>query len=319
MMGQEILDVLGSRRKGIRGTLTLNVPISKVTWLRVGGFADLLFQPIDEEDLSVFLTILPSQIPVTVLGLGSNVLVRDGGIEGVVIRLSASGFGGIHLLGDESLKVGTAVPNKRVAYAALEASIDGFSFYYGIPGSIGGALRTNAGANGSETQDRVIRVRGVNRMGNIVTLSLSDMHYVYRHSGVDSDLIFTSVILQGIRGEKEMIKKKMNDAQGHRDTVQPIRERTAGSTFKNPLSYSSWKLIDEAGLRGFQIGGALMSCMHCNFMINTGPATGYDLETLGETVRERVFSHSGVLLQWEIKRLGRFSENQEVRGFAPGK
>jgi len=301
----------------IRGRLTTDAPMSKVTWFQVGGAADLLFSPADEEDLASFLKILPADIPVLVVGIGSNLLVRDGGIEGVVIRLGGKGFGQIEPLSPTRLKAGAAVPDKRLAAAALEAGLGGFEFYHGIPGAIGGALRMNAGANGTETTDRVVEVRALDRNGEKHVLSHADMGYSYRHSGADKELIFTSAVFEGLPSAKADIQKAMDEVQHHRETVQPIREKTGGSTFKNPLPHSSWKLIDEAGLRGFKVGAAQMSEMHCNFMINTGGATGHDLETLGETVRQTVFEKSGILLDWEIKRLGRFAEGKKVLTFTP--
>ncbi len=317
MTTNSLMNRLGDRFADIRGRITSDASMAKITWFRVGGPAELLFQPADEDDLSAFLKALPRDIPVTVVGIGSNLLVRDGGIDGVVIRLSAKGFGAAEAIGDNRIRAGAAVPDKRVAAVALEAGLDGFAFYHGIPGGIGGALRMNAGANGSETTERVIEVRAVDRAGEVLVLSHADMGYSYRHSGAPKDLIFTSVILQGEPAGRDSIQKKMDEVQHHRETVQPIREKTGGSTFKNPDGYSSWKLVDEAGLRGFSLGGAEMSKMHCNFMINFNGATAYDLELLGETVREKVFTHSGVELHWEIKRLGKFLKNKEIISFRP--
>ena len=315
MKGEALLSQIDT--SGIRGRLTPNAVMSKVTWFQVGGPADVLFSPADEDDLAAFLKVLPDEIPVLVVGVGSNLLVRDGGIEGVVIRLSGRGFGQIEAGGANQLVAGTAVPDKRLAASALDASLAGFEFYHGIPGAIGGALRMNAGANGTETTDRVVEVRALDRQGNRVVLSHEDMGYSYRHSAADKGLIFTSAVFEGVPGNKDAIQKAMDDVQHHRETVQPIREKTGGSTFKNPLPHSSWKLIDEAGLRGFKVGGAQMSEMHCNFMINTGGATAFDLETLGETVREQVHKKSGILLDWEIKRLGRFEPGRNVVSYQP--
>ena len=300
----------------IRGRLTPDAPMSKITWFQVGGPADLLFSPADEDDLAGFLKILPEDVPVLVVGIGSNLLVRDGGIEGVVIRLSGKGFGQIENIAGHKLIAGAACPDKRLAGAALEAGLGGFEFYHGIPGAIGGALRMNAGANGTETTNCVIEVRALDRKGERQVLTHADMGYSYRHSGADKDLIFTSAVFEGVPTDKADIQKAMDEVQLHRETVQPIREKTGGSTFKNPLPHSSWKLVDEAGMRGHQIGGAQMSEMHCNFMINTGGATAHDLETLGETVREKVHQNSGILLEWEIKRLGRFEPGFEVSAYS---
>ena len=301
----------------IRGRLTPDAPMSKITWFQVGGPADLLFSPADEDDLATFLKILPEDIPVMVVGIGSNLLVRDGGIEGVVIRLSGKGFGQVEQVSDTRLKAGAAVPDKRLAGAALEAGLGGFAFYHGIPGAIGGALRMNAGANGTETTDRVVEVHALDRQGAKHVLSHGDMGYSYRHSSAAKDLIFTSAVFEGEPADKADIQKAMDEVQHHRETVQPIREKTGGSTFKNPLPHSSWKLVDEAGMRGHMVGAAQMSEMHCNFMINTGGASGHDLETLGETVRRKVYENSGILLEWEIKRLGLFEQGKEVDVFKP--
>lgn len=317
MRGANLLNELQDRLKDIRGRLTPDAPMSKVTWFQVGGPADILFSPADEDDLSAFLKALPDTVPVMVVGVGSNLLVRDGGIEGVVIRLSGRGFGSVEQVGDTRLKAGAAVPDKRLAAAALDAGIGGFAFYHGIPGAIGGALRMNAGANGTETTNRVVGVSAIARDGSKHTLTHDDMGYSYRHSKAPKDLIFTSALFEGEAENKQKIQSDMDAVQHHRETVQPVKEKTGGSTFKNPLPNSSWKLIDEAGLRGYSIGDAQMSEMHCNFMINRGAATARDLETLGETVRRRVYENSGILLEWEIKRLGRFEEGKQVEPFHP--
>jgi len=317
MNGDALIKRLGSDVEGIRGRLTPDAAMSKVTWFQVGGTADLFFSPADEDDLAKFLKILPDDVPVMIVGVGSNLLVRDGGIEGVVIRLSGRGFGQVEVLADNRLKAGAATPDKRLAAAACDAGLGGFAFYHGIPGAIGGALRMNAGANGRETTDCVEEVHALDRQGRRHVLSRDDMGYSYRHSSADKDLIFTSAIFAGEPQNKEDIQEAMDEVQHHRETVQPIREKTGGSTFKNPLPHSSWKLVDEAGLRGYKIGGAQMSEMHCNFMINTGGATAYDLESLGEHVRKTVFENSGILLEWEIKRLGRFATGREIETFYP--
>jgi UDP-N-acetylmuramate dehydrogenase len=311
MKGQNLLKDLDMST--IRGRLTPDAPMSKITWFQVGGPADLLFSPADADDLATFLRALPEDVPVLIVGIGSNLLVRDGGIEGVVIRLSGKGFGKIENLGNNRLFAGAAVPDKRLAAAALEAGLAGFEFYHGIPGAIGGALRMNAGANDTETTNRVVEVHALDRGGNKHIISHADMGYSYRHSEASDGLIFTGAVFEGVPAKRDDIQRAMDAVQEHREAVQPIREKTGGSTFKNPLPHSSWKLIDEAGLRGFQIGGAQMSQMHCNFMINTGGATAHDLESLGETVRTRVKARSGVVLEWEIKRLGRFEKDREVK------
>ena len=299
----------------VRGRLSANADLSKVTWFRVGGPAQLLFQPADEEDLQLFLTNLPQEIPVMVIGVGSNLLVRDGGIEGVVIRLSAKGFGAMERDGDTAIRVGAASQDKRVAAFALECGLDGFAFYHGIPGGIGGALRMNAGANGTETKDGVKEIIAIDRKGARHVLSNADMGYAYRHSEAAADLIFTEAVYQGTPADKAAIQEQMDAVQHHRETVQPVKEKTGGSTFKNPEGTSAWKEVDSAGCRGLMVGGAQMSEMHCNFMINTGGATATDLETLGETVRARVLENSGIKLHWEIKRLGAWPEGVQISEF----
>lgn len=300
---------------GIRGRLTAGAEMAPVTWFRAGGRAELLFQPADEEDLAAFLAKLDPAIPVTVVGIGSNLLVRDGGIDGVVIRLSAKGFGQTLAEAGDRVRVGAALPDKRLAAFALEAGLGGFAFYHGIPGGIGGALRMNAGANGSETAERLIEVRALDRGGRRHLLSRADMGFSYRHTAAADDLIFTEALFQGEAQPREAIEAAMRAVQEHRERAQPIREKTGGSTFTNPPGARAWELIDAAGCRGLAIGGAQVSEMHCNFLINTGTATGYDLELLGETVRSRVLERSGVRLHWEIKRLGRFAAGASVEPF----
>ncbi|MCV9908465.1 UDP-N-acetylmuramate dehydrogenase [Brucella sp. HL-2] len=313
--GEALLKKLDGKLSGLRGKLMPDTGMDKITWFRAGGPAQVLFQPADEEDLSEFLKAVPEEIPLLVVGIGSNLMVRDGGIPGFVVRLSAKGFGEVQQVSETQLRAGTATPDKRVAAAALDAGLGGFHFYHGIPGGIGGALRMNAGANGVETRERVVEVRALDRKGDLHILSNADMGYAYRHSSTSPDLIFTSALFEGIPGDREEIKKAMDEVQNHRETVQPVREKTGGSTFKNPEGTSAWKEIDKAGCRGLRVGGAQMSEMHCNFMINTGNATGYDLETLGETVRAKVYENSGIRLHWEIKRLGLFQEGKQVKEF----
>ncbi len=294
---------LKSAMPDLRGRLLANESLAPLTWFRVGGPAQILFTPADEDDLAYFLMRLPQEIPVYVVGVGSNLIVRDGGMPGVVIRLSPRGFGETKADGD-TIRAGTAALDKRVAEAAAAANIGGLEFYFGIPGSIGGALRMNAGANGGETKDVLVEARGVTRAGEKVTFSNADMQFVYRNCGVDTSVIFTSALYRGQITEPETIRARMAEVQNHRETAQPIREKTGGSTFKNPPGHSAWKLVDAAGMRGFRVGGAQVSEMHCNFLINTGDATGHDIETLGETVRARVMENSGIDLHWEIKRIG---------------
>lgn len=313
--GEEFLTALGDRLSGVRGRVTPDAPMEKITWFRAGGVAQALFQPADEDDLAAFLKAVPQDIPLTVAGIGSNLLVREGGIPGFVVRLSAKGFGAAEAVSQTRINAGAATPDKRLAAVALEAGIGGFHFYHGIPGGVGGALRMNAGANGVETRERVVEVRALDRKGETHVLSHEQMGFAYRHSSASKDLIFTAAVFEGVPGDRDEIKAAMDAVQHHRETVQPIREKTGGSTFKNPQGTSAWKEIDKAGCRGLMIGGAQMSPMHCNFMINTGNASGYDLEFLGETVRARVLEHSGVRLEWEVKRIGRFKPRHEVDEF----
>ena len=294
---------LNAAMPDLRGRLLANESLAPLTWFRVGGPAQILFTPADEDDLAYFLSKLPRDIPVYTVGVGSNLIVRDGGVSGVVIRLSPRGFGEVKAEGD-TIRAGTAALDKRVAEAAAAANIGGLEFYFGIPGSIGGALRMNAGANGGETKDVLVEARGVTRAGERVTFSNAEMKFVYRNSGVDMSVIFTSALYRGTITDPDTIRARMLEVQNHRETAQPIREKTGGSTFKNPPGHSAWKLVDAAGMRGFRVGGAQVSEMHCNFLINTGDATGHDIETLGETVRARVKENSGIDLHWEIKRIG---------------
>jgi UDP-N-acetylmuramate dehydrogenase len=287
----------------LRGRLLANQSLAELTWFRVGGPAQVLFTPADEADLAYFLAHLPQEISVYVVGVGSNLIVRDGGLPGVVIRLSPRGFGETSAH-EDIVHAGAAALDKRVAEAAVTANLGGMEFFFGIPGTIGGALRMNAGANGSETKDVLIEASGVGRDGKLHRFTNVDMQFVYRNSGVDPSIIFTSARFRGVVTAPEAIRKRMNEVQSHRETAQPIREKTGGSTFKNPPDNSAWKLIDAAGCRGLRVGGAQVSEMHCNFLINTGAATGHDIETLGETVRARVKENSGIELHWEIKRIG---------------
>ncbi|UUP16137.1 UDP-N-acetylmuramate dehydrogenase [Nitratireductor thuwali] len=315
MNDKGLIERLDGRLSGLRGKLVPRTGMDKITWFRAGGEAEAMFQPADAEDLAAFLRAVPEDVPLTVVGIGSNLLVRDGGLKGFVIRLSAKGFGQAEVLSDNRLRAGAALPDKRLAAAALEAGIGGFHFYHGIPGGLGGALRMNAGANGVETAERVVEVHALDRQGNLHVLGRADMGYSYRKSTAPADLIFISAIMEGYPADAGEIRAAMDEVQRHRETVQPIREKTGGSTFKNPEGTSAWKEIDKAGCRGMMIGGAQMSPMHCNFMINTGTATGHDLELLGETVRARVLENSGLRLQWEIKRIGAFRPGQEIEPF----
>src|SRR3569832_817265 len=287
----------------LRGRLTANQRLSELTWFRVGGPAQILFTPSDEDDLAYFLNVLPAELPVYVVGVGSNLIVRDGGMPGVVIRFPPRGFGEAVAQGDV-VTAGAAALDKRVAEVAAAANLAGLEFFFGIPGTIGGALRMNAGANGAETKDVLIEASGVGRDGRKHVFSNAGMKFVYRNSGVDPSVIFTSARFQGKPATSEAIRARMNEVQAHREAAQPLREKTGGSTFKNPPGNSAWKLVDAAGCRGLRVGGAQVSEMHCNFLINTGEATAADIETLGETVRTRGKENSGIELQWEIKRSG---------------
>ena len=288
---------------GLRGRLRAGVSMAEITWFRVGGPAEVLFTPADEADLSYFLQGTPGEVPVTVVGVGSNLLVRDGGVPGVVIRLGR-GFNEIDALDDARIRCGTAVPDVRLAQAAAKAEISRLAFYRGIPGSIGGALRMNAGAHGTETRDVLIEARAVDRRGKLHVLSVDELGYGYRHCGAPVDFIFTQATYQGEPGVRAEIEKAMEKVADYREEYQPTKARTGGSTFKNPPGHSAWRLVDAAGCRGLRIGGAHVSELHCNFLINDGEATAADIEGLGETIRERVEATSGLRLEWEIKRIG---------------
>jgi UDP-N-acetylmuramate dehydrogenase len=300
---------------GIRGRILPNAALSPFTWFRVGGPAEIFFQPADADDLALFLEKLDEEVPVTVVGVGSNLLVRDGGVAGVAIRLTAKGFGRISLQPGNRIRAGAALPDKRLAAFALESGLAGFEFLHGIPGTVGGALRMNAGANGVETRERLIAAHAIERSGRRRVLMNAEMGFTYRHSAAPDDLIFTEAIFEGAPGERDAIQAAMDEVETHREKAQPIREKTGGSTFTNPPGQKAWQLIDAAGCRGLKVGEAMVSEMHCNFLINTGEATAHDLELLGETVRARVFEKSGVKLEWEIKRIGTFREGEAVEPF----
>jgi UDP-N-acetylmuramate dehydrogenase len=299
----DLLPEIAARMPDLRGRVAANATLADITWFRVGGPAQVLFTPADEADLAHFLAHMPRELPVTVIGLGSNLLVRDGGVPGIVIRLGR-GFGRIEVEPGSRIRVGTAVPDVKLARAAADAGIAGLAFYRGVPGSVGGALRMNAGAHGRETRDVLLEVRAVDRQGTIHVLPLEAMGLTYRHCGVPGDWIFTEALFGGTPGEPKEILEQMEEVAEYREANQPIKERTGGSTFKNPPGSSAWKLIDQAGCRGLRVGGAKVSEMHCNFLINDRNATAEDIERLGETVRARVRETSGVTLHWEIIRLG---------------
>jgi UDP-N-acetylmuramate dehydrogenase len=287
----------------VRGKLLRDEPLAPFTWFRVGGAAELLFLPADHEDLADFLEGLPVSVPVTVLGVGSNVIIRDGGVPGAVIRLAGRAFAAVEVEGDR-VTAGSAALDAAVARAAAKAGISGLEFYAGIPGTIGGALTMNAGCYGSETKDVLISAWGYDRSGTRRELALADFGYTYRHSDAPADIVWVQATYQGRLDEADAVQARMAEITARRETTQPIREKTGGSTFKNPPGQSSWKLVDEAGWRGKPYGGAMFSPLHSNFMINTGDATAADLEGLGEAVRADVKAKAGVDLQWEIKRIG---------------
>lgn len=298
----DLAAAMKSNMPALRGRLLANQPLAELTWFRVGGPAQLLFMPEDEQDLAYMLANLPAEIPVTVIGLGSNLIVRNGGVPGVVVRLGR-GFGAI-AVEDVTLCAGAAVPDVKVARTAQEAGLAGLSFLRGIPGAIGGALRMNGGAYGREIKDVLIEARAVDRAGRVHVLGNADMRYAYRHCGAPDDYIFTQATLRGERGDPAAIAAEMDKITETREATQPVKSRTGGSTFKNPPGGKAWQLIDAAGCRGLRLGGAQVSEMHCNFLINTGAASAADIEALGETVRRRVKENSGCDLEWEIKRIG---------------
>jgi len=303
MIFPDLVADLKARMPALRGRLMANQSLAELTWFRVGGPAQVLFMPEDETDLADFLAHLPAEIPVVVIGLGSNLIVRDGGVPGVVIRLGR-GFGEVKVEDGSRIRAGTAAPDVKVSRGAQEAAIAGLAFFRGIPGAVGGALRMNGGAYGRETKDALIEARGVDRAGRLRVFSNGDMHYSYRHCGAPDDIVFTQALFQGAPGDPAAIAAEMEKITESREATQPIKSRTGGSTFKNPPGHKAWQLIDAAGCRGLKVGGAQVSEMHCNFLINLGSATAADIETLGETVRRRVKENSGVELEWEIMRIG---------------
>ncbi len=298
----DIVPDLKANMPELRGRLLANQALAALTWFRVGGPAQALFMPEDEADLSYFLSRLSAEQPVTVIGLGSNLIVRDGGVPGVAVQLGR-GFNEIATEGVD-LRVGAAVPDVKVARAAQEAGIAGLAFMRGIPGGVGGVLRMNGGAYGRETKDALIEARAIDRQGRVHVLRNGDMRYAYRHCGAPDDYIFIQALFAGERGDPSAIAAEMAKITESREATQPIKSRTGGSTFKNPPGQKAWQLIDEAGCRGLRIGDAQVSELHCNFLINLGHATAAEIETLGETVRARVKEKSGLALEWEIKRIG---------------
>lgn len=293
-----------SRLPAVRGKLRANVDLAKTNWFRVGGAAEVLFRPADEADLAGFLKNKPVDVPVTVLGVGSNIIIRDGGLDGVVIRLG--GELAEMQVEDEYIHAGAGALDVNVAQLAQQHNLAGLEFLSGIPGTIGGALRMNAGAYGRELKDVLVEARAVDEKGVVHTLMPEDMAFSYRRcNGVPEEWIFTSAVLRGEPGNKDAIAAAMQKITQARSATQPVRARTGGSTFKNPEGKKAWQLVDEAGCRGVAIGGASISELHCNFMINDGTATAKDLENLGEEVRRRVQAATGVLLEWEIRRIGK--------------
>ncbi len=297
----------------VRGRYSENVPLAPITWFRVGGPAEVLFRPADEADLAAFMAQRPDNVAVSVLGVGSNLLVRDGGVPGVVIRLGRA-FAAIEAEGDE-IVAGAGALDGNVARVAQEAGISGLEFLSGVPGTIGGALRMNAGAYGGETRDIVRSVRALAPDGVIHRLDADALAFGYRSCALPRDWIFLSARLGGRLDARDKITERMDEIRRRREDTQPIRTRTGGSTFANPPGAKAWELIDRAGCRGLAVGGAKVSEQHCNFLINTGTASAADLEALGEEVRRRVFAASGVRLSWEIDRVGlaATSRPEEVR------
>ena len=294
---------LRTRLPELRGTLEANAPMAPLSWFRTGGPAEALFTPADEDDLAYFLAYLPADVPVLVVGLGSNLLVRDGGVPGVVIRLGKP-FAEVSVEGGQRIRAGAGAPDVKVASTAAKAGIAGLTFFRGIPGSIGGALRMNGGAYGGETKDVLVEATGLTRTGERVTFANGDMGFTYRHSAVPDHVIFTQATFEGRPGDPATIQAEMNAITEARSSTQPVNTRTGGSTFKNPPGHKAWQVIDAAGCRGLRVGAAQVSELHCNFLINHGGASAADIEALGEEVRRRVREHSGVELEWEIKRVG---------------
>ncbi len=294
---------LMARLPAVRGKLEPQAPLERWVWFRVGGVAEVLFKPADVADLQAFLQGLPAGVPVLPVGVASNLLIRDGGVAGVVIRL-----GGVlnRIRTDGTTVIAEAgALDRSVAVAAAKAGIAGLEFYVGIPGTVGGAVRMNAGAFGGETRDRLASIRALDRTGRLHDVVAADLGLRYRHSDLPDDWIVVEATFQGEPGDAAAIKARMEAIKAERAAAQPIHVATGGSTFKNPAGSRAWQLVDRAGCRGLRVGGAVVDAKHCNFLVNTGTATAADLETLGETVRERVLAATGIALEWEIKRVGR--------------
>jgi UDP-N-acetylmuramate dehydrogenase len=294
--------VISANLPPVRGRLMANAPIGQQTWFGVGGLAEAMFRPADARDLAAFLAALPAEIPVTVIGVGSNLLVRDGGIPGVTIRLGR-GLANI-AIGHEEILVGSGALDRIVAYTAAEAGLAGLEFLSGIPGTIGGSLRMNAGAYGKEIKDVLVSATAIDRGGRSHVIDSASMKFTYRHCGIDSGWIFLGARLRGIACNRARIEKRLIEIREMREATQPVRARTSGSTFANPPGEAAWRLIDAAGCRGLTRGGAMVSQKHANFLINTGSASAADIEGLGEEIRRRVYETTGILLEWEIHRVG---------------
>ena len=299
----------------LRGKVSFNADMAKIVWFRTGGLADLLFEPEDEKDLVEFLKIIGPEMPLQIIGIGSNLLVRDGGIRGAVLRLGSKKFGKVKQISEDEILSECGASDKKISLFAAEAQIGGFHFYSGIPGNVGGAIAMNAGANSMETSQRIVRVRAMDRNGNIKEFTNDEMNFKYRYCGVANQYIFLSAVLKGYKSSKKKNLDLINEVLKHRNEAQPVREKTGGSTFKNLVNKAAWQVIDEAGCRGLCFGDACMSELHCNFMINKGAATAFELEQLGELVRQRVFEHSSNFLEWEIQRIGDFAAGKKVKNF----
>lgn len=302
-MTPEAIESLLQSMPHVAGRLVANAPMAKLSWFRTGGNADILFEPADEEDLLKVLRRLPGDVPITIIGVGSNLLVRDGGIDGLVIRLGR-GFSNVCTRGNV-VSAGAGAMDVHVAKAAADKGLAGLEFLVGVPGTIGGAVRMNAGAYGREIKDVLIHAHAVDRFGHVEELSPADFNFSYRHAELTKDKIILKAALSTSHGEPEAIRARMREISSARAESQPLGTRTGGSTFKNPEGTNAWKLVDDAGCRGLRIGDAQVSEKHCNFLINHGGATAAQIEELGETVRARVLEHSGIELEWEIRRVGR--------------
>ena len=304
MGGADLLASLGDRLEAVRGRLTPDAGMDKITWFRAGGPAELLFQPADEADLATFLAALPEEIPVLVVGIGSNLLVRDGGVPGVVVKLGKP-FASIEVGEDHRLTCGAGAHGILVASTARDAGIAGVEFMRGIPGTVGGFVRMNGGAYGREVSDVLIDCDVILPGGRLVTLPAADLRYTYRHSALPDAAVVVRARFRGEPGDPATIGAKMDEIGEARENSQPLRTKTGGSTFKNPPGKKAWELVDAAGCRGLRLGGAQVSEKHTNFLLNVDNATSADIEGLGELVKRRVYEHSGVLLEWEIQRVGR--------------